>query len=209
MGKWQHGHYDLVLMDCQMPVIDGYQATRTIRAEESSGHIPIIALTANAFADNHQRCLDAGMDDFIAKPFELVRLREVLDRWLLASPAAPVAITFLGGDVAVDGDALQQLRDTLWEDFAEFLDAFHISAEEILQALPAAQAAKDLQTIERLAHSLKSAARNACAGPLATLAEQLEQLAHSGDESDHSEHIRAMAQEYARVRDALQAIVAA
>jgi two-component system sensor histidine kinase/response regulator len=75
--------YDLILMDCQMPVMDGYEATRTIRERESS-RTPIIALTADAMSGASDRCLASGMDDYISKPFTLKQLREILERWLPA-----------------------------------------------------------------------------------------------------------------------------
>jgi CheY-like chemotaxis protein len=70
-------------MDCQMPVMDGYEATRTIRERESS-RTPIIALTADAMSGASDRCLASGMDDYISKPFTLKQLREILERWLPA-----------------------------------------------------------------------------------------------------------------------------
>jgi len=76
-------HYDLVFMDCQMPVLDGYDATRAIRElEHRSLHIPIVALTANALTEDRQRCIDAGMDDYVSKPVRLSALRDVLARQL-------------------------------------------------------------------------------------------------------------------------------
>ena len=84
---------DLVLMDCLMPVMDGYEATAAIRglADGRGARVPIIALTANAMQDDRQRCLDAGMDDFLAKPFTLQQLQAQLARWMpRAGDAAPV-----------------------------------------------------------------------------------------------------------------------
>ena len=80
---YQTGHYDAILMDIQMPDIDGIDATRSIRQSEAHGaHIPIIAMTANALKGEHERCIDAGLDDYISKPYDLHELQTVLRRWL-------------------------------------------------------------------------------------------------------------------------------
>ena len=84
----QESTFDLVLMDCQMPVMDGYEATRLIRAARQNGpRIPIVALTANAMAEDRQRCADAGMDGYLTKPITAAALYEVLNRHL--GPALP------------------------------------------------------------------------------------------------------------------------
>ena len=81
-------HYDLILMDCQMPVLDGYAATAAIRAMEGDKRaVPVVAMTAHAMAGDRERCLAAGMDDYISKPLNLEQLRQVLDRYL--APSAP------------------------------------------------------------------------------------------------------------------------
>ena len=80
--------YDLVLMDCQMPDIDGYEATRLIRGKEVSGRLPIVAITAHAFEGERERCINAGMDDYLVKPFEEEQLAVVLDRWMLSGETA-------------------------------------------------------------------------------------------------------------------------
>lgn len=82
---WQNGEYDIILMDCRMPVMDGYQATGTIRnLEKAKGGaaIPIIAFTANASTDDWKLCKAAGMDEVITKPFRRQELYEVFERWL-------------------------------------------------------------------------------------------------------------------------------
>jgi len=72
----------LILMDCQMPVMDGLAAARAIRAAEAPGaHVPIVALTGNAMPGDREACVAAGMDDYLAKPFSLTALRTMIDRW--------------------------------------------------------------------------------------------------------------------------------
>jgi CheY-like chemotaxis protein len=83
VNAWRTGRYDLILMDCQMPVIDGYEATRQIRAQELQGkRVPIIALTAHAMKGADADCTAAGMDDYLSKPIDRERLQAVLRHWL-------------------------------------------------------------------------------------------------------------------------------
>lgn len=74
--------YDCVFMDCQMPEMDGFEATTAIRARQTQEPLPIIAMTANAMQGDRQRCLDAGMDDYVSKPVKLDELRTILQQWL-------------------------------------------------------------------------------------------------------------------------------
>ena len=89
VDAWAKGGYDLVLMDCQMPVLDGYAATREIRARERNGErIPIVALTANAMPKDELECRQAGMDDHLAKPIDREELARCLEQHLRAAAAA-------------------------------------------------------------------------------------------------------------------------
>jgi CheY-like chemotaxis protein len=82
------GRYDLILMDIQMPLMDGLQATRLIRQQAHNAAVPIIAMTANAFVEDRQKCIEAGMNDFIAKPFEARNLCGAVLKWLGANREA-------------------------------------------------------------------------------------------------------------------------
>ncbi|WP_255206360.1 response regulator [Janthinobacterium sp. BJB401] len=90
--------YDLVLMDCMMPVMDGYQACEALRAREAASgaaRLPVIALTAGVTDDDRQRCVAAGMDDYLSKPFTAAQLRDMVERWLTRQPPGPASDTTL------------------------------------------------------------------------------------------------------------------
>jgi signal transduction histidine kinase/CheY-like chemotaxis protein len=86
-----HGSIDLVLMDCNMPVMDGYEASRQIRQNPQWLHLPIIALTANAMLDEREHCIEAGMNDYLAKPFRMEQLDLMVQQWLPSSPSSVIA----------------------------------------------------------------------------------------------------------------------
>ena len=82
LSAWKRNHYDLILMDCHIPVMDGLQATRMIRSQEDGRHTPILALTADVISDRKEACMQAGMDGFMSKPIRMEELRSVLAGYL-------------------------------------------------------------------------------------------------------------------------------
>ena len=172
--------FDLILMDCQMPELDGYGATARIRALEGAHrHVPIVAMTANALAGDRERCLAAGMDDYIAKPVREVDLAALLSRWLKA-PASSHGVP-RGVDRAVVEDLHQLTPSGEPSVVGEILVAFAQDAPAQLAALRAAVTASDAGALRTGAHSLKGSSGAVGARRLSALCAHLESLARSGD----------------------------
>jgi signal transduction histidine kinase/CheY-like chemotaxis protein/HPt (histidine-containing phosphotransfer) domain-containing protein len=178
--------YNLIFMDVQMPVMDGFQATRKIRALEDSrsGHVPIIAMTAYAMKEDMERCREAGMDDYISKPFQGDDILAVLKR-LGESAARPVEIMPQSAPVAVqvpvfDKAELLERLGGKHEMVARFLTMFAQNAAAYLEALRQAVVAGDTEQARIHAHSLKGAAANISARKIKETASAMEMMAKEG-----------------------------
>jgi two-component system sensor histidine kinase/response regulator len=203
--------FDLVLMDMQMPVMDGLTATREIRKLERGGrHTPIVALTANVLAGQLERCLDAGMDDFLTKPLDVARLRDVLDRFGLHSsqweskepPARPEILSLEAGPI--DWRRVDEIADGDTEFANELIDTFLDSVREALDEASAAWQQHDRAALARAAHKLKGASGNIGAHGLQTLAQQLEADANAASVERVEGALAALLIEDTRVRDYVQ-----
>ncbi len=218
---WRSGDHDLILMDCQMPDMDGYQATRAIRSNEtaSGGRIPIIALTANSDPSDQKRCLEAGMDDFLSKPFQHQELLTKLLEWLpqtsdddlgadapaLSHPASVAPETQPAAATGtIDFSKLEILKDAMGDDFCELIPAYVSSMTEMLDALPLAWEQMDLGESARLAHSIKSASASVGAKRLSRQAEVLEQKAREKNPGSPIEDLSILRQEFTQVQSILE-----
>ncbi|WP_141351883.1 PAS domain-containing hybrid sensor histidine kinase/response regulator [Zoogloea ramigera] len=183
--------YDIVLMDLQMPVMDGLTATREIRRLPGRGGLPIVAMTANAMAGDRERCLAAGMQDHVSKPIEPARLWACLRRWLtpktepVAHVVQPAPAPAGGGEVPADLAPLADVPDLNVRDgvrnalgkeslYLALLARFVAGQRDFSAHFATALAESDLVSAERFAHTLKGLAAQIGAHTLGELAEQLE-----------------------------------
>jgi PAS domain S-box-containing protein len=187
---WRQGHHAMLLTDCHMPNLDGYDLARTIRREEDDGsRLPIVALTANALAGEADRCFEVGMDDYMSKPVTLAELRRVLGRWLIATPttARPARV-----DEAppVKRDAPTPIDRALLTDilgaddpemFRMVADSFRETAVPVFDDLRQAIAERTVSDIQRAAHKAAGAAGSLAAVPLRDVLRRIE--AAAGDEN--------------------------
>jgi Amt family ammonium transporter len=184
--------FDLILMDCHMPDMDGFQASRKIRELERDGsipgHIPIVALTANAVKGDRERCLDAGMDDYISKPFEQSELIRLIDRLLGGKQSVqaerPSAAGTPGHEVdaaPIDVAALFARCMGNMEFAASLLDEMQSSGADLVEGIARLVAAQDAAGAAEAAHALKGAAGIVAAEPLRSLAADIEAAGKSGD----------------------------
>lgn len=134
--------YDGVLMDCQMPVMDGFEATRKIRQEPRFSDIPILAMTANAMEGDKEKCIASGMNDHISKPIDIAQLFNTLARWIKPKPTAVTTDTPVDMELLVID--LRKLESLLAEDDSESVDAMN-NVIDRLKAIGYSDAAKNVQ----------------------------------------------------------------
>jgi signal transduction histidine kinase/ligand-binding sensor domain-containing protein/CheY-like chemotaxis protein/HPt (histidine-containing phosphotransfer) domain-containing protein len=181
--------FDLVLMDCQMPVMDGLAATAALRSSEPPGrHIPVIALTADATAEGRAACLAAGMDDYLAKPFSRAALRTMLSRWLpppMQGAQPPEAEPDVAAELLLDRGTLEALRALPPRGSEPMLDrvasAYRADSQRLLGAIEQAVESGERGALARAAHAWRSCNGNVGALALVEVCRELERCARAGD----------------------------
>jgi CheY-like chemotaxis protein/HPt (histidine-containing phosphotransfer) domain-containing protein/anti-sigma regulatory factor (Ser/Thr protein kinase) len=209
-----HGDYALILADCQMPGMDGFEFARQVRAaEEAAGsgvRIPIVAWTANVMPDDIDACHAAGMDDVLAKPSALPTVDQTLRRWIdRTGDAAPRAAA--GGpavtaqDAPIDRTQLRAIMDGDEALEAEMLAGFRTASVKEAAALRDALSRRDCLAIRHTSHRMKGLARLVAAGALAAVCERLERQARAGCVDDPVELLDEFEREWLRVNEFLNA----
>jgi CheY-like chemotaxis protein len=234
LQMWQDTHYDLLLTDCHMPHMDGFELTAAIRqAPDNSPHRPIIAVTANAMQGEVTRCLASGMDDYLSKPLRLHELEHMLAKWLpepererepeTDTAAAPATATPASTQVPERPQAPQQPQPPDWDATQlsqligdnpamqhRLLAKFLVNTRNQLVSLQRAAEAGDSQACKSLAHALKSACRTTGAMALGELCQQLEAAGKARDLSACQRLSACLPSAFAlaqtRIQDALQLV---
>jgi len=219
--------FDLILMDCQMPEMDGYQATDLIRDSEraagtEAGRVPIVALTAHAMEGAREKCLAAGMDDYLAKPFSQDQLGEVLGRWLKPASAKRCVAADKGKGtsetstyaeetlpVSIDPKALETIRALQQQGkpdlLARVINIYLEDSLRLLEELRQSLSEGNGPDLKRQAHSLKSSSANVGALRLAELCRELETTGQTESMDEIGQRIARIEKEYGAVRSELAA----
>lgn len=186
LRMWREGRYALLLTDLHMPKMDGYTLVENIRREEEGGHIPILALTANALRGEANRAYEIGMDEYLTKPVKLPALRTVLEKWLnrtsqATAPDSQDEMPTATPDSLLDVSVLEALVGNDQETVREFLADYLSSATRLVGEMHSAMAAGDTQHIRAIAHKLKSSSRSVGALALGDTCAELENFCSIGN----------------------------
>lgn len=206
--------FDVVIMDLQMPMMDGYQATAAIRDRErqTDRHIPIIALTAHSTASDRNACLEAGMDAYLSKPINVAELIRVTEA--SAQNSVPRSVEKQGnpqsngtpdGEFSIDRDSIMKRLGGDEELFRSFIEVFTEDSPAMVQQLRSAIAESNSRLIQRSAHSLRGLAANFNATGVVDLTSKLEQAGKDGDLSEASSLMTQLNEAMEQLRDTLAA----
>jgi CheY-like chemotaxis protein/HPt (histidine-containing phosphotransfer) domain-containing protein len=219
--------YDLVFMDCQMPVLDGYQATADIRCQEKNKgdiqHTPIIALTAHALEGDKQKCIAAGMDDYMSKPFRSEEMLAMIERWAGDRSAVKKKHAPLESEIipeqprdeseekaadAIDRRILHTLKELQIEGEPDFLERVVVTyldgSSPLIGQLETAYGAENIDGMRLIAHRLKSSSANVGAMRLSEFSRMLEMDCTKNAGEDAEMMVSAIVAEFTAVKKALE-----
>ncbi|MDC7241747.1 MAG: response regulator, partial [Spirochaetales bacterium] len=206
---------DLIFMDCQMPVMNGYESTRLMR--EKGLKIPIIAVTANAMRGEQEKCFKAGMNDFLPKPFKNRDLQPVLKNWYKPAGAEDIEDLDVLEDLPEESEEekapvfdFNQAMDTFLDDrelLVSLLEPYMVQVEEQLASLSAEGALENFEEVRGTAHSIKGSSRNLSMLELGNEAEVLEHAGRDGDLETAREALPRVAEAFSRVRKVVMRIL--
>ncbi|MBI2234847.1 MAG: response regulator [Micavibrio aeruginosavorus] len=215
--------FDLILMDCQMPVMDGFEATAIIRAREKSGGGKgpagaIIALTANAMKGDREKCLAAGMNDYLSKPVKELEMESLFQRWIPAAKTAYVprtqkqeAIPSVPADDAallptIDDTALAALKNITRERFADLIKIFLDNGEALMRKMEEGKESADGKTVKESAHALKATTGQIGAARLQSLVIAIEDTLREDEGRDVGTLLKNARMEWENVKESLTKI---
>jgi CheY-like chemotaxis protein len=233
-----HTEFDMVLMDCQMPEMDGFEAVAHFRSGSHEGspfmnppRLPVVALTANALVGDAERCLAAGFDDYLSKPFTRRQIEVLVRKWAaqgvapagsMAAAATRLPVRHVDvdldsgdseGEAVLDFDALDELRRMEAEAggglMRKVLGMYARTSVALVDAMVAAIGARDGEGVARAAHSLRSSSANVGALAMAKLCTEIEAMIESRRFDDARAQMLALEREHARVSAAIEALRAA
>jgi len=207
--EYSNNQYDLILMDCQMPIMDGFEATKKIR--ETDKAIPIIAITANALSTDREKCITAGMSDYLAKPFNRQQLIEVLSRWLEHTSLEENEIEAVTEDEMMNSqdnplnfELLSNMKATIGAVFYELIPAYLQQSDEMIDSMHELLETEEIQTLERYAHSMKSSSLNVGAEKVSAFALVLEESCRENKEKSLIKtEIDLLIEKYRHAKEAL------
>ncbi len=218
-----HESFDIIFMDCQMPGLDGYETTRIFRGrEEGKGtHTPVVALTAYAMAEDRDKCLAAGMDDYLSKPFKLEQLRQMLIKWVgnrnTLTELTPADVPDKGlenknvSDVVVEPSVIEELRmlekASGKKFFSKSLQKFFANSPKYIQAMELALEKGDFDSMSFNAHTFKGTTGFMGAIKLSSLCLEMEQKAKKRDSNGLENILDEIKEEYEKVRQYLSQFV--
>lgn len=217
LEKMKQVAYNLVFMDCLMPVMDGFEATRHWREHEQRDgldeHLVIIAMTANAMRGDRERCIQANMDDYVPKPITKIQLTEMLAKWLPQKQVVEQALSPAKDEIEadhgkyadlLDESVLMELHDVMGEDYQAVIHSYLLNASQLLTDLKHKANENDIEAVIRAVHSFKSSSKNVGAIELGQKAEVIEEQLRTNAEVDIPRAVQDLVVSYDEVAKALK-----